>query len=304
MSTNRVGAANACVLFNCRIDGNSEYAGGVVLCTLYNCTLLGNGSSVYPFYQEAAASSTLYNCTLSGNRLGARNSMLYNCIVYDSTGSGGTNYTACTLNYCCTTPMPTNGVGNITNAPLFVSPVNGDFHLQPDSPCINAGNRSWSYGPTDLDGNPRVVGGAVDIGAYEFQSPSSIISYAWLQNHGLPTDGSADGTDLDGDGMSQWQEWVCATDPANDLSALRLLSAVPVGNGITVSWQSVAGINYFVERGTNVNSWFASGPTNAMGTNVILAATNVTGKPASTSFTDTNLTGIGPFFYRVGASAP
>ena len=40
--------------------------------------------------------------------------------------------------------------------------------------CINAGLNSAVAAATDLDGNPRIAGGTVDIGAYEFPNPASI----------------------------------------------------------------------------------------------------------------------------------
>ena len=60
---------------------------------------------------------------------------------------------------------------NLNNEdPLFVDPANDDYHLSEDSPCINAGDNSAPELPaTDKDGNPRIIDGIVDMGAYEYQ---------------------------------------------------------------------------------------------------------------------------------------
>jgi hypothetical protein len=57
--------------------------------------------------------------------------------------------------------------------------VEGDYHLHPISPCIDAGDPDYAAGPneTDLDGNPRVLDGngdavpVIDMGAYESIPP-------------------------------------------------------------------------------------------------------------------------------------
>ena len=51
--------------------------------------------------------------------------------------------------------------------PLFVDPQHEDFHLTANSPCINAGNH-LETGDLDLDGNWRICGDRIDIGAYEY----------------------------------------------------------------------------------------------------------------------------------------
>ncbi len=282
------GGASGCTLNNCTLSGNS--GGGAEYCTLYNCTLSGNSGGSGGVY-----SSTLYNCTLTGNSgsisSGAYSSTLYNCVVYSNAGPAGANYDSngySTLNYCCTTPLPTNGLGNITNAPLFVDYAGGNLRLQSNSPCINAGNNAYVSYTADLDGNPRIVSGTVDIGAYEFQGAGSLISYAWLQQYGLLTDGSADYADPDGDGMNNWQEWICGTDPTDFMSVLRMLAPSNSPSGITVPWQSVSGKTYFLQRSTNLDSPFG------------LLATNITGQTGTTSYADTNTPGADPFFYRVG----
>lgn len=59
--------------------------------------------------------------------------------------------------------------------PLFVA--TNDFHLQAGTPCFNAGtNGSWTANATDLDGNPRVLYGRVDLGAYEKVMPDVAIT--------------------------------------------------------------------------------------------------------------------------------
>lgn len=57
---------------------------------------------------------------------------------------------------------------NVANSdPLFVNAAAGNYRLQDASPAINVGFVTSSMTGTDLDGNARVVGSTVDLGAYE-----------------------------------------------------------------------------------------------------------------------------------------
>ena len=63
----------------------------------------------------------------------------------------------------------TDAGGNLDEDPLFVDGVGGDYHLSEGSPAVDAGDNSAPHLPvTDIDGNPRIVGIAVDMGAYEY----------------------------------------------------------------------------------------------------------------------------------------
>jgi len=70
----------------------------------------------------------------------------------------------------------------------------------------------------------------------------------------------------------------------------RIDSASPTGIDGTVSWQSVAGVNYFLERSTNLSA----------APSFTLLATNLPGQPGTTSYTDTNGAAAPRLFYRVG----
>lgn len=199
------------------------------------------------------------------------------------------------MNFCCTPTIPTIGfptvgIGNITNAPLFVSQAGGNLRLQTNSPCINAGNNAYVQTTNDLDGNPRIKGGTVDMGAYEYQTPASIISYAWLQQYGLPTDGSADNADSDGDGMKNWQEWKAGTNPTNALSLLKMNSVSNRITSTTVIWQSVTNATYYLQRSTNLSTQSAFSSIQS----------NIVGQAGTTSYTDNTATNAKSFFYRVG----
>jgi hypothetical protein len=271
--------------------------GGVKLVSLVNCILSGNSATGRG---GAMCSSLTRNCTIVGNLTrdlaGAADlSTSDNCIVLNNTNSTGqpANWSLGSMNHSCTSPLPA-GNDNISNDPLFVDWVSGDLHLQSNSPCINAGQNGFVSTPKDLDGASRIVGGTVDIGAYEFQTPLSKLSYAWLQSYGLTTDGSADWVDSDADGLNNWQEFMAGANPTNAASALRVLSVSPGSAGVTVTWQTVTNRNYFVERATDC--------TRQMSFSRI--ASNIAGGVGATSFTDENAPKTGPVFYRVGTNGP
>lgn len=65
----------------------------------------------------------------------------------------------CTLNV---------GPGLIHEDPLFAEPVIYDYHLTWNSPCRNTGDDSVVTVTEDFEGDPRIAGGAVDMGADEY----------------------------------------------------------------------------------------------------------------------------------------
>ena len=191
------GGAFGSRLNNCLVYGNSggTNGGGASYCILNNCTLSANDA----LSAGGASFSTLNNCIL------APHNSPYNSVPWFGN----------TMNYSCTPScLPQARVTSLPRRRCDL-PRNGNSCGPPiELPLPQRGQqRLRPRRATDLDGRPRVAGGTVDMGAYEYQPGASGAFIAWLAQYGLPTDGWLDYTDPDADGRNNWQEWRCQTNP-------------------------------------------------------------------------------------------
>src|SRR6266850_1920665 len=62
--------------------------------------------------------------------------------------------------------------GNISADPIFVNPARGDYYFAAGSPAWNSGDSTAPGLPaTDFEGNARIQGAAIDLGAFEEANP-------------------------------------------------------------------------------------------------------------------------------------
>jgi hypothetical protein len=189
-------------LTNCKFSGNSASEDGGGICnehtsspTLTNCMFIGNRAKWGGAFRNYG-SPTLTNCIFSSNSAtkdvagfytSSRIPTLTNCILWGNNDRGGTDESAqisgsLVVNYSCIQGCTgvLGGTGNIDADPCFIKPsywdandvwLDGDYHLLPGSPCIDVGDPNYIAGhnETDLDGKPRVIGGRIDMGAFEYQ---------------------------------------------------------------------------------------------------------------------------------------
>ena len=148
--------------------------GGLWVATTHtgNINLIGNTIYNNQYINQANKGGGVY-------LYGGGSAYVYNNIIYDNSATQGadiyfedvTNRVGYNNNYSSMYGTWTDSGGNLDTDPLFVSIQNNDFRLQPTSPMINAGATAVPTPPgfpsTDYAGNPRVMGPAPDIGAYE-----------------------------------------------------------------------------------------------------------------------------------------
>jgi parallel beta-helix repeat protein/predicted outer membrane repeat protein len=168
------------VLTNCTFDGNAaDHGGGMNNSssspTLTNCLFSGNtarAGSGGGIYNWDSSSPVLTNCTFAGNSAvtggGVFNhfnssAALTNCIVWGNSPDQIANDSSTPVVTYCDVQGGYEGEGNINADPLFVDATGGDFHLGPDSPCIDVGSNEAPYLPlTDFEGDDRILDGDGD----------------------------------------------------------------------------------------------------------------------------------------------
>jgi predicted outer membrane repeat protein len=154
-------------------DGGSLGGGivdGAASSRIVNCAFSRNRASVRGAGVVTGSLTSIINCTFSGNvGYGVTTSgadIFANCILWGST-VGEIDGPAVVSFSNIQGGWP--GTGNIDEDPLFVQPGTDNVRLSIGSPCVNAGDND-AIPPditTDIDGNPRIIGGVVDMGAYE-----------------------------------------------------------------------------------------------------------------------------------------
>ena len=190
---------------NSMISGNiANWSGGgienIYQSTLIvtNSTISGNSAGYGGGGIESARQCmlTVTNSTISGNSAGygggicsgySSTATLYNTIVVENSNTeisrAGTDGTIQGYNNLTTFTDWNGNYGDVflynPDMPLFVDAANGDYRLASDSQAINKGNNAYvpEWLTTDFDGNPRIVGGIVDIGAYECQEEFTDATY-------------------------------------------------------------------------------------------------------------------------------
>jgi hypothetical protein len=181
----------------CRIIGNA--GPGIKLWNrsapvVHNCLIAGNGAAGIEMWASREGRRVPYNylsltnCTVVENRehgiFGGiptvRNSIIYtNAVGLDlpQIDAYEADVSFCAVEHGFV------GAGNIEDGPRLVADglwheldtdkprwTKGDYHLQTDSPCIDAGYGDLTLDPhqADMDGEPRIMGVMVDMGIDEF----------------------------------------------------------------------------------------------------------------------------------------
>ena len=188
-----IGIGAASVTFRrCVFDGNTADRGTVAFkfgtyggfeTDLFeDCLFINNVANEDGVLFNQGAGFEFQNCTFANNTTIASSGAVLlrttnpaaisftNCLVWGNTGSGplvvdDSNGNMISFTHCDVEGGWTGaGFGNLNADPLYEDAMNEDFHIRPDSPCVDAGTATVPFGAVDSDGDARPLFGGVDIG--------------------------------------------------------------------------------------------------------------------------------------------
>jgi len=127
-----------------------------------------------------------------------------------------------------------------------------------------------------------------------FSAVGDGIPNGWKQQYGFdPFDPNLGNEDTDGDGMNNLQEFLSGTDPTNSASAFRIISVMPSGIDLLVTWTTGNGRTNALQATAG-----DAGGYNADGFVDIFTVTNAIG--TATNFLDVGAATNSPArYYRV-----
>jgi len=183
------------VIEDCIVTGNEAEGdgGGIILmdnidAVISRTSVVNNHAAGYiGGIDVSVTTATINNVTVIGNTSGNGGGIgmsggssvdIANSIVWDNTGEEVWNYNSSVNVIYSDIQGGYAGVGNINADPLFIDVDAGDYGLQIESPCIDAGTADL-----DQDGVEDItdyLGGAPDMGAFEMVisvNPPTNITY-------------------------------------------------------------------------------------------------------------------------------
>jgi predicted outer membrane repeat protein len=199
------------MLANCTFTNNSATGDGgavnnnsshptLATCVFAKNLAAGHGGAI----RNYSSSPKLSCCTIVGNSAEQNgggisnrknsNPSLSNCILWLNSDANGTNESSQiytfesepAVNQCCIQGWTGTlaGSGNFGTDPKLADATANNYHLLPGSPCIDAGQPEYvaKADGTDVDWQPRIINGRVDIGADEYDNQRLVPSqYATIQ---------------------------------------------------------------------------------------------------------------------------